>query len=96
MDTEIISYNRFRAFQLSENEFRSLDGTLIKRDLFEKINDYNLPAQLLLTGLAEGAQNILYTGLNAYVCVEENDEDRNIKLVWGKGNEFHFSNTYSI
>lgn len=96
VDTEIISYNRFRAFQLSKNEFRSLDGTLIKRDLFEKINDYNLPAQLLLTGLAEGAQNILYTGLNAYVCVEENDEDRNIELVWGKGNEFHFSNTYSI
>lgn len=96
VDTEIISYNRFRAFQLGENEFRSLNGTLIKRDLFEKINDYNLPVQLLLTGLAEGAQNILYTGLNAYVCVEENDEDRNIKLVWGKGNEFHFSNTYSI
>ena len=96
VDTEIISYNRFRAFQLSKNEFRSLDGTLIKRDLFEKINDYNLPSQLLLTGLAEGAQNILYAGLNAYVCVEENDEDRNIELVWGKGNEFHFSNTYSI
>ena len=67
VDTEIISYNRFRVFQLSENEFRSLDGALIKRNLFEKINDYNSPSQLLLTSLAEGAQNILYAGLNAYV-----------------------------
>lgn len=96
VDTEIISYNRFRAFQLSENEFRSLDGALIKRNLFEKINDYNSPSQLLLTSLAEGAQNILYAGLNAYVYVEENNEDRNEELIWGKGNEFHFSNTYSI
>ena len=96
VDTEIISYNRFRVFQLSENEFRSLDGALIKRNLFEKINDYNSPSQLLLTSLAEGAQNILYAGLNAYVYVEENNEDRNEELIWGKGNEFHFSNTYSI
>lgn len=96
VDTEIISYNRFRAFQLSENEFRNLDGALIKRNLFEKINDYNSPSQLLLTSLAEGAQNILYAGLNAYVYVEENNEDRNEELIWGKGNEFHFSNTYSI
>ena len=96
VDTQIISYNRFRAFQLSENEFRSLNGTLIKRNLFEKINDYNLPVQLLLTSLAEGAQNILYAGLNAYVCVAENNEDRDLELVWGKGSEFHFSNTYSI
>ncbi|WHS05945.1 glycosyltransferase [Ligilactobacillus salivarius] len=91
---EILSYDRFQVLQLKEIEFRNLSGALIKKELFNKINNYDLPAQLLLKRLAKEAEKILYTSLNFYTYVVE--ESRNSDLIWGKGSEFHFSNTYNF
>lgn len=91
---EILSYDRFQVLQLKEIEFRNLSGALIKKELFNKINNYDLPAQLLLKHLAKEAEKILYASLNFYTYVVE--ESRNSDLIWGKGSEFHFSNTYNF
>ena len=91
---EILSYDRFQVLQLKEIEFRNLSGALIKKELFNKINNYDLPAQLFLKYLAKEAEKILYTSLNFYTYVVE--ESRNSDLIWGKGSEFHFSNTYDF
>lgn len=91
---EILSYDRFQVLQLKEIEFRNLSGALIKKELFNKINNYDLPAQLLLKYLAKEAEKILYASLNFYTYVVE--ESRNSDLIWGKGSEFHFSNTYNF
>ena len=91
---KILSYNRFQVLQLKEIEFRSLSGALIKKELFDKITDYDMPEQLLLKNLAKKAEKILYASLNFYTYVVE--ENRNSDLIWGKGSEFHFSNTYNL
>lgn len=85
-------------FQQIENvEFRKLGGTLIKRSLFDEIDNDDLVKsdQVLLNRLSRKAQNIIFSHQNKYVY-DEVAGNRLPELDNGEESELYFSDTFKI
>lgn len=83
--------------QIENVEFRKLGGTLIKRSLFDEIDNDDLVKsdQVLLNRLSRKAQNIIFSHQNKYVY-DEVAGNRLPELDNGKESELYFSDTFKI